>query len=399
MGKHKDCAACAAHEPCPAWDRAAYYDTDEDAERLQYTTEFDAIGEFFDELESEDLAQLLEGDGYENPLEVYAFERDAPPDDAWFKRTACTRTYDGPRLVAIVTEEREARGRAGRRRVMNEQNDPRTCLECGKWVGEERERLQVQACMECMPPIAPPPRTTDGARLVAELTGGVVVHAERSEDGAIRGTIANNTSEAVAPRVMVSSREPLGRLDGTYPDAPADPEDLATVTGGTVGYSNGGRTGIASKGTHPPIVTLCGSTRFRRAFEEATYRLTLEGWAVLSVAGWGSERGRDGDSRNRLTPRQKEELDALHMQKVAMSRRVHVLNVGGYIGESTTREIAHAFRLGIAITFAEEAPGNAWLEQHSHKLGAMIADDFKGRISEPAAVKKKPHPFARRFSR
>lgn len=170
MGKHKDCAACAAHEPCPAWDRAAYYDTDEDAERLQYTTEFDAIGEFFDELESEDLAQLLEGDGYENPLEVYAFERDAPPDDAWFKRTAswmtdhaieqwtenygdseaedpalndderaplevaialmlrgtfakketwqcqqtCSRTYDGPRLVAIVTEELRARAAAAK---------------------------------------------------------------------------------------------------------------------------------------------------------------------------------------------------------------------------------------------------------------------------------------------
>lgn len=267
---------------------------------------------------------------------------------------------------------------------MSDQNEPRTCLECGKWVGEERERLQVQACMECVPPVAPPPRTTEGARLVGELTGRVVVEAERSGDGAIRGTITNGTSEVVTPRVMVTSREPLGRTDGTYPDAPADEAEADAKA----------RHDRSLGRDHPPIVTLCGSTRFRRAFEEATSRLTLEGWAVLSVACFGREAGAGRDG---LSPRQKEELDALHLKKIRMSKRVHVLNVGGYIGESTTREIAHAFVLKVEITFAEEAAGNAWLEEHAHELGAMLANGHGAAI--PSTARKKPHPFARRFSK
>ena len=37
-----------------------------------------------------------------------------------------------------------------------------------------------------------------------------------------------------------------------------------------------------------------------------------------------------------------EKMDALHLQKINMSDEIFVVNVGHYIGESTTREVEHA---------------------------------------------------------
>ena len=43
----------------------------------------------------------------------------------------------------------------------------------------------------------------------------------------------------------------------------------------------------------------------------------------------------------------------LHLRKIDLADRVLVLNVGGYIGESTTREIAYARKIGKPIGFLE----------------------------------------------
>ena len=93
------------------------------------------------------------------------------------------------------------------------------------------------------------------------------------------------------------------------------------------------------------IVTLCGSTRFKQAFIDWNARLTLEGCIVLTV---GLFEHADG---THLTPAQKAGLDALHKDKIAMSDEILVLDVDGYIGESTRSEIAFAQAHGIPVRY------------------------------------------------
>jgi hypothetical protein len=54
-----------------------------------------------------------------------------------------------------------------------------------------------------------------------------------------------------------------------------------------------------------------------------------------------------------VTDTQKLALDALRLRKIEMADEVLILNVGGYIGESTANELAHAKKLGKAIRFLE----------------------------------------------
>ena len=97
------------------------------------------------------------------------------------------------------------------------------------------------------------------------------------------------------------------------------------------------------------VITLCGSTRFRDAFTEAQKRLTLEGNIVISVGLFGHA----GDDEV-WKPGTKEMLDDMHKRKIDMADEIYVINVGGYIGESTRSEIEYARRTGKAVRFLEE---------------------------------------------
>jgi hypothetical protein len=104
-------------------------------------------------------------------------------------------------------------------------------------------------------------------------------------------------------------------------------------------------------GPRPAIVCLCGSTRFIEAFLDEDWRLTLEGKIVLSVTIL-----REGPARNAgELPSEtiKQGLDILHLHKIDLADEILVLNVAGYIGESTAREIAYAERTGKPIRYLE----------------------------------------------
>ena len=96
------------------------------------------------------------------------------------------------------------------------------------------------------------------------------------------------------------------------------------------------------------IGTLCGSTRFKEQFLEAQKRLTLEGSIVISVGLFGHS----GDD-DVWKPGVKEMLDDMHLRKIDLADEIFVINVGGYIGESTRREIAYAEKTGKAIKYLE----------------------------------------------
>ncbi|GHO91528.1 hypothetical protein KSF_015760 [Reticulibacter mediterranei] len=98
----------------------------------------------------------------------------------------------------------------------------------------------------------------------------------------------------------------------------------------------------------PTIVCLCGSTRFSQAFQEANLRETLAGRIVLSI---GCDTKSDHDLT--LGPVDKDKLDLLHFFKIDLAHEILVLNVGGYVGASTQREIAYAKHMGKKIRWLE----------------------------------------------
>ena len=97
-----------------------------------------------------------------------------------------------------------------------------------------------------------------------------------------------------------------------------------------------------------PVITLCGSTRFKEQFLEAQKLLTLEGNIVISVGLFGhsgdEEVWKEGT---------KEMLDDMHKRKIDMADAIYVINVGGYIGSSTRSEIEYAKKQGKQVLYLE----------------------------------------------
>ena len=108
------------------------------------------------------------------------------------------------------------------------------------------------------------------------------------------------------------------------------------------------------KQNRPIIICLCGSTRFSEAFKDATLRETLNGKIVLSI---GCNMKSDDEIFGHLTETErveiKSKLDELHKHKIDLADEVLILNVNGYIGESTRSELEYAKRHNKQIYFLE----------------------------------------------
>ena len=93
------------------------------------------------------------------------------------------------------------------------------------------------------------------------------------------------------------------------------------------------------------IITLCGSTKFKKYFELVNKCLTLDGYIVLSVGSFHHDEG-EGAQVRKLTEQNKDVLDELHKEKIALAWAVFFINPGGYMGESTKSELVYASALG-----------------------------------------------------
>ncbi|MBE5837482.1 MULTISPECIES: hypothetical protein [Butyrivibrio] len=105
-----------------------------------------------------------------------------------------------------------------------------------------------------------------------------------------------------------------------------------------------------------PVITLCGSTRFKDQFMEAQKRLTLEGNIVISVGLFGHSGDQEvweNMDEGTLT-KTKEMLDDMHKRKIDMADSIYVINVGGYVGTSTKSEIEYAIAHGKEVRYLEE---------------------------------------------
>lgn len=108
------------------------------------------------------------------------------------------------------------------------------------------------------------------------------------------------------------------------------------------------------RGPRPTVTVLCGSTRFYDEFQQANYDLTMAGHIVLSVGFYPHAKAQHGHGEGvGHDSTEKVALDELHKRKIDLADEVYVLNVDGYIGESTRSEIEHAEQIGKPIRYLE----------------------------------------------
>jgi hypothetical protein len=111
----------------------------------------------------------------------------------------------------------------------------------------------------------------------------------------------------------------------------------------------------------PTVVCLCGSTRFWRAFRHYGLKEILNGRIVLSIGLAASDAVALAHPDTAANAARKAMLDELHLRKIDLADEILVLNVGGYIGESTSREIAYAYEHGKRVRYIEK-PGRCYAQ-------------------------------------
>ena len=95
------------------------------------------------------------------------------------------------------------------------------------------------------------------------------------------------------------------------------------------------------------IITLCGSIKFKDEFMKIQEKLILDGNIVFTPNFFNNVRKEDIDEK------MKKMLDEMHKQKIDMSDEIYIINLGGYIGESTKTEIEYAKTKGKNISYLE----------------------------------------------
>jgi hypothetical protein len=102
------------------------------------------------------------------------------------------------------------------------------------------------------------------------------------------------------------------------------------------------------------IICLCGSTRFTPEMLIAQWGLTKQGHVVLSWCALpdgyftGSDKTHIGDQEG-----VKKIVDEVHKRKIDLCDEVFVINIGGYVGESTTSEINYALAHDKPVRYLE----------------------------------------------
>jgi Ni,Fe-hydrogenase I large subunit len=95
------------------------------------------------------------------------------------------------------------------------------------------------------------------------------------------------------------------------------------------------------------VITLCGSTKFKKEFHEMANKLTKEGNIILMPHCY------DHADNEVLSEEEKQMMVAMHLQMIGMSDEIFVINVGKYIGDSTTSEIEYALNTGKLVSYLE----------------------------------------------
>ncbi len=178
----------------------------------------------------------------------------------------------------------------------------------------------------------------------AEKAGGPLLAFADGQPASIWGQAELRSRAYVLAEKVRELRAELDAFPAATPPAqgPVTVEEIRAILDRSIpGESTGPACAIAALvAARTNLVVLCGSTRFAEEEREVYARLCFEGRVVLSHSG---RRVQDDALKDRL--------DALHMDKIRMAAEIWVVDPGGYVGESTAREIAFAESLGRPVRY------------------------------------------------
>lgn len=94
------------------------------------------------------------------------------------------------------------------------------------------------------------------------------------------------------------------------------------------------------------IVTICGSMRFKQEMMTIASELELKyGYLVIQCVYFSEDQI--------LSKKDIELLNKIHYQKIELSDAIYIVNVNGYIGDATKKEIEYARLLNKEILSLE----------------------------------------------
>lgn len=105
------------------------------------------------------------------------------------------------------------------------------------------------------------------------------------------------------------------------------------------------------------VICLSGSTRFTNEMLELIWKFHLEGMVAIGWCVLPSNHNPDGSEVDHHLAEKEgvaDLLDELHLRKIDLADEVFVVNVGGYIGDGTRREIAYAEKTGKPVHYLEQ---------------------------------------------
>jgi len=100
-----------------------------------------------------------------------------------------------------------------------------------------------------------------------------------------------------------------------------------------------------------PIMTICGSVRFYDDMLKWACHFSKSGYVIMMPHCFQHDHFHNVSAGQD----QKYMLDLLHFRKIALSEYVFIVDKDGYIGESTSREIRVAKKLGKEILYASKS--------------------------------------------
>lgn len=93
------------------------------------------------------------------------------------------------------------------------------------------------------------------------------------------------------------------------------------------------------------IITVCGSYKFKKEMMEITEKMALKGICMITPIDLTKP------DKDAYTEDEALMLDRMHKEKIKLSDAILVVNVNGYIGNSTNSEIEYAKSLNKEILY------------------------------------------------
>ena len=105
--------------------------------------------------------------------------------------------------------------------------------------------------------------------------------------------------------------------------------------------------GIKKDNDNIKIVTICGSMKFSEEMIKIAFDLELEKGYLVIQCVYNTDNIELNEDEISL-------MSKVHFKKIDISDAIYVVNIDGYIGESTRDEINYAKKTGKTVIYHEE---------------------------------------------